>query len=165
VWGGRRVRFDGVHYEDPRVCFDGVDAGVTSWFGALRRPKVVVATQTRVIEAAADPLGEVVPSVPVISVVPSDPARLWHVLAVLLAPPVTAWAVREWGGTALVAGAVKLGSPQVRLIATPLASLGAWEGAASLLSRGGDIVEAGTLMCEAYGVGEEVHRWWRDRLR
>ena len=164
VWGGRPVRFDGTRWEDPRVSLDGVDEPVASWFRALLRPKVVVATQTRVIEAAADERGEVVPSVPVISVVPHDPARLWHVLAVLLSPPVSAWAIRSFGGTALSAGAVKLGCPHVRDVPMPAPSA-AWDAAAALLAAGGDVVEAGRLMCDAYDVGEEVHRWWVERRR
>jgi predicted RNA methylase len=163
-WGGRPVRFDGVRYDDPRVALDGVDAAIASWYRALLRPKVVVATQTRVIEAAVDADGVVVPSVPVISVVPRDSARVWHVLAALSAPPVTAWAFREWGGTALVASALKLGCGQVRAVPTPSCAP-AWDAAAAVLRDGGSIVDAGALMCDAYGVGEEVHAWWAARLR
>lgn len=163
-WGGRSVRFDGVRYDDPRVSLDGVDAPVRAWFEALLQPKVVVATQTRVLEAAADERGEVVPSVPVISVVPADPARLWHVLAVLLAPPVSAWAIRQWGGTALSSTAVKLGAPQVRAIPMPRPGA-SWDAAAGVLRRGGSVVDAGARMCDAYGVGEEVRSWWEARLR
>lgn len=163
AWGGRSVRFDGVRYSDPRVSLDGVEASVAAWFRALLRPKVVVATQTRVVEAAADFDGVVVPSVPVISVVPHDPARLAHVLAVLLAPPVSAWALRSFGGAALSARAMKLGCGQVRSIPVP-SSCAAWDRAAVLVSAGA-IVDAGALMCEAYGLGEEVHTWWVARLR
>jgi hypothetical protein len=163
-WGGRSLRFDGVRYSDPRVALAGVEPSVQAWFRALLRPKVVVATQTRVLEAAADPDGVVVPSVPVISVVPSDPARVWHVLAVLLAPPVSAWAIRSFGGAALGAGALKLGCGQVRQVPMPSPS-GAWDTAASVLRGGGSIVEAGALMCTAYEAGSEVHAWWVGRLR
>ena len=162
-WGGRSVRFDGARFEDPRVSLDGVDEPVRSWFRSLLRPKVVVATQTRVIEAAAHPRGEVVPSVPVISVMPHDPARVWHVLAVLLAPPVSAWAIRSWGGTALSSSAVKLGAPQVRLVPVP-APCPAWDDAASILRSRGSLLDAGRRMCDAYAVGEEVLAWWAARL-
>jgi hypothetical protein len=164
AWGGRSVRFDGVRYDDPRVAIDDVDEPVRTWFGSLLRPKVVIATQTRVVEAAADERGDVIPSVPVISAVPHDAERLWHLLAVLLAPPVTAWALRSWGGTALSARALKLGAPQVREIPLPRPST-AWDGAAALLREAGDVIGAGARMCEAYGVDEEVHAWWADRLR
>lgn len=164
VWGGRTVRFDGQRWDDPRVTLDRVAEPVASWFRALLRPKVVVATQTRVIEAAADPRGEVVPSVPVISVVPRDADRLWHVLAVLLSPPVSAWAIRSFGGTALSSAAVKLGCPQVRGVPMPPPSP-AWDRAAALLSAGGCVSEAGALLCDAYGVDEGVHLWWEERRR
>jgi hypothetical protein len=163
-WGGRSVRFDGVRYDDPRVALDEVDEPVRSWFASLLRPKVLVATQTRVVEAAVDEMGVVIPSVPVISVMPTDPARVWHLLAVLLSPPVTAWALRSWGGTALSARAMKLGAPQVRAIPLPRSSR-PWDDAAALLRDGRDVLAAGARMCDAYGVDEEVHAWWADRLR
>jgi predicted RNA methylase len=163
-WGGRPVRFDGVRYADPRVVLVDVESSVRTWFEALLRPKVVVATQTRVLEAAADPDGVVVPSVPVISVVPRQPGRLWHVLAVLLAPPVSAWAIRSFGGAALGAGALKLGCGQVRQVVVP-SEHGAWDRAAAVLRDEGDVVRAGALMCDAYEVGQEVHAWWAARLR
>jgi hypothetical protein len=138
---------------------------VRDWFEVLLRPKVVVATQTRVIEAAVDVDGSVVPSVPVISVVPRELAEMdvWHALAVVLAPPVTAWAVRRWGGTALSSSALKLGAPNVREIPVP-ASRVPWDRAADLL-REGDVSGAGLELCRAYGVGEEVHSWWEARRR
>ncbi len=163
-WGGVPVRFDGVRYAEPRVTLAGVDEPVRSWFEALLRPKVLLATQTKVLEAAADPRGEVVPSVPVISVVPHDAARLWHVLAVLLAPPVSAWAITHWGGTALSSSAIKLGAPSVRDIPMPHGGT-AWDHAAARLRDGGDVRDAGAAMCDAYGVGDEVHAWWLARLR
>ena len=81
-------------------------------------PKVLVATQTRVVEAVADVDGAWVPSTPVVAV-PAPPERLWHVLAALLAPPVTAWALHETAGTALAPGAWKLSAAQVRQLPAP----------------------------------------------
>jgi len=159
-------RFDGVRYSSPRVAVDAIASpAVRSWYSALLRPKVVVATQTRVLEAAVDDVGAWVPSVPVISVLPADPSRVWSVLAVLLAPPVTAWALRRWGGTALSPSALKLGAPAVRSIPVPSsrpASAASWSTAASKM-QAGDVVGGARAMCTAYGVGEEVHEWWLDR--
>jgi hypothetical protein len=162
-WGGP-VTFDRTRYLDARVDVAAIDPGVRTHYESLLRPKVVVATQTRVLEAAPDPEGVVVPGVPVLSVVPADPARLWHVLAVLLAPPVTAHALRTWGGAALVADAVKLSVSQVRALPCPRRDE-EWSAAAALLREGGSVIEAGRLMCAAYEVGEEVHAWWAARLR
>lgn len=161
---GRPVRFDGRRYASPRVALATAPPAVRSWYEALLRPKVVVATQTRVIEAAVDVDGSVVPSVPVISVVPHDAGSLWPVLAVLCAPPVSAWALRRWGGTALSSSALKLGAPNVRSIPVPGDAV-AWSRAAGMLRDGGDVSAAARVMCSAYGVGEEVWSWWRDRQR
>jgi SAM-dependent methyltransferase len=158
----RAVRFDGVRYASPRVSLDG--SPVRDWFESLLRPKVVVATQTRVIEAAVDVDGTVVPSVPVISVLPRDPCGdvdVWRVLAVVLAPPVTAWALRRWGGTALSRSALKLGAPNVREIPWPEGDVAI---AAGML-RAGDVDGAALEMCRAYGVGEVVYEWWAARIR
>ncbi len=124
-------------------------------------PKVVVATQTRVIEAAVDEEGAWLPSVPVISVV-ADPARLWPLAAALCSPPLTAWAATHRLGAARSSTAIKLSASDVRALPLPPASA-AWDDAAKAL-RGGEIDAAAHLMCDAYGVDEPVLTWWRDRL-
>ena len=82
----------------------------------------------------------------------------------LLAPPVTAHALRSWGGAAFVADAVKLSVTQLRAVPTPAPGR-AWDDAAAILREGGPVIDAGERMCEAYGVGEEVLAWWAARLR
>ena len=122
-------------------------------------PKVLVATQTRVVEAFADEAGTCVPCTPVISVVPRS-LPLWHVLAVLLAPPVSAWALRRAAGAALSGDAIKLSASQIRTI--PLPPTGdAWDQAVAQL-RAGDLRAAGSSMGLAYGC--DVQAWWDARL-
>jgi hypothetical protein len=122
-------------------------------------PKVLVATQTKVIEAVVDEAGAWLPCTPVLTVVPVD-LDLGHALAVLLAPPVSAWALREAGGAALSGDATKLSATQLRSI--PLPPAGAdWDEAAGAL-QGGDVLAAGAAMGRAYGV--DVHGWWSARL-
>ena len=65
-----------------------------------------MASQTRVLEAAADPGGSWVPSTPAVAVVPHDPHDVDRLTAVLCAPPVSAWVVGQAAGTALSADAV-----------------------------------------------------------
>ncbi len=62
-------------------------------------PKVLIATQTKVIEAAVDDEGAWVPAVPVISVV-AERDRLWHLAAALCSPPLTAHAATQRLGAA-----------------------------------------------------------------
>ncbi len=124
-------------------------------------PKVLVATQTRVIEAAVDEEGLWLPSVPVISVV-ADPVRLWPLAAALCSPPLTAWAATHRLGAARSSTAIKLSASDVRALPLPPASA-LWDRAAHAL-RTGDLIESARLMCEAYAVDEAVLTWWRDRL-
>ena len=121
----------------------------------------MIATQTKVIEAAVDDEGAWVPAVPVISVV-ADRDRLWHLAAALCSPPLTTYAAMQRLGAARAASALKLSASDVRGLPLPAHS-DAWDRAALAL-RGGDVVASGRLMCEAYDVDGEVLTWWAARL-
>jgi hypothetical protein len=154
-WGARPARFGRRRWDAPAVD----PASLPPWASKLQVPKVLVATQTRVVEAVADEGGRAVPCTPVLSVVPHEEADLWHVLAVLLAPPVTVWARREASGAALSSDAVKLSAAQVRRV--PLPPRGRdWDEAAGH-AEAGDVDAVGVAMTRAYGV--DVLEWWRAR--
>ncbi len=174
TWGERPIRFARRRWERPVVDVDGVRAGggrLAGWADRVLRPKVVLATQTRVLEAAVDRVGRWWPSVPVIAVVPDLPADLDRVAAVLLAPPVSAWAHEQAAGAALSSGALKLAARQVA--AVPLPTDGAaWRAAADLVPALDDPGPAGRAaldalgvhMTAAYGADDAVLAWWRQRL-
>ena len=124
-------------------------------------PKVVVATQTRVIEAAVDATGAWLPATPVISVV-AETSRLWPIAAALNSPPLSAWAATRHLGAARSSTALKLSAREVRSLPLPAPS-SAWDQAAVALEAG-DVLRSGQLMCVAYGVDDTAFRWWRDRL-
>ncbi|HMK09978.1 MAG TPA: hypothetical protein VK461_00195, partial [Acidimicrobiales bacterium] len=124
-------------------------------------PKVVVATQTRVIEAAVDESGDWLPAVPVISVV-AEPSMLWPIAAALCSPPLTAWAATRHLGAARSPTALKLSAREVRALPLPPPSP-SWDAAAAAL-RAGDLLGAGRAMCDAYGVDDQAFRWWEARL-
>ena len=73
AWGERPVRFAGRRWSAPRVDLHALrangDPAIVRWVDERLVPKVVIATQSRVLEAAVDRLGIWVPSTPVISVV------------------------------------------------------------------------------------------------
>jgi hypothetical protein len=180
AWGERPVRFGGRRWHAPRVDTGALRASgcprVARWVEDRLAPKVVVATQSRVVEAAVDRDGTWVPSTPVISVT-APVERLDHIAAVLLAPPVTAWALRRHTGAALVTGAVKLAARQVLEVPVPEGGV-AWDAAARLIAEVPDIADgqerrrlllaAGERMVAAYGLGragDEVLAWWAERLR
>lgn len=176
-WGRRDVRFAKARWRSPvvdLVTLRAGNVGLARWVDERLVPKVVVATQTRVVEVAVDEAGRWVPSTPLIAV-PADPDRLWHLAAALSAPPVTAWALRISGGTALAPDALKLSAAQVRQIPAPVDDA-AWDyGAAAFHAaqhaetaevRRGHLVVMGRAMVAAYDVGEpdELLAWWTDRL-
>jgi hypothetical protein len=124
-------------------------------------PKVVVATQTRVIEAAVDVSGAWLPATPVISVL-AEGSRLWPIAAALNSPPLSAWAATQHLGAARSSTALKLSAAEVRSLPLPTRS-SAWDQAAASL-QAGDILRSAQLMCDAYGVDETAFTWWKNRL-
>ncbi len=134
-WGSAGARFGGRRWHAPVVDLEGLaaaDAALAAWAAERRVPKVVVATQTRVLEAAVDTEGTWWPSVPTIAVVPrpGSAADLWALAAVLSAPPVSAWALGQYGGTALSGDAIKLSARQILEIPLPVDARAWSEGAA-----------------------------------
>jgi predicted RNA methylase len=160
-WGERGARFGGRRYAHPRVDPAKLTGPLARWVAQRLVPKVVVATQTKVVEAAVDRDGSWVPSTPVISVhAPVD--HLWRVAAVLTAPGVSAWALRHYAGAALNPDSIKLSARQVLDVPLP-ADEAAWLEAARTLAAG-RILDAGRAMSLAFGTGEDVFEWWCARL-
>lgn len=175
LWGERAARFAGRRWKEPRVNLASVrssDPALHRWVVARLRPKVVVATQTRVVEAAVDVDGSWVPSTPTIAVAPEVPEDLWAVAAVLMSPAVTAWALSRYGGAALAAGHIKLSARDILTIPLPrdretlgaAASVLAGMVQADPLGVRSALLEAGRLTCRAFGVDEGIWAWWAERL-
>ena len=115
AWGACDVRILGARMRHP-----GVDARALSnapkmlaWMRARRVPKILVATQTKVIEAWVDEDGDAVPLVPLITVTPVRREDLWRVAAAVASPIVAARAVALYAGSALSAAAIKLSARQL----------------------------------------------------
>jgi predicted RNA methylase len=173
LWGERPARIARRHWSEPRAALTG-PAG--EWARARLVPKVMVATQTRVVEAAADEDGRWLPAVPVVSVVPEG-HDIWELLAVLLAPAVSAHARRRHAGTALSADAIKLSATQVARLPLP-ADRGAWRAGAAAARAATDagrradagawrraLATLGDAMGDAYGGPQPaVWAWWWERV-
>ncbi|HEX7739311.1 MAG TPA: N-6 DNA methylase [Marmoricola sp.] len=173
LWGEVSTRFAKERFASPVVDVRALPEALDGWASRRLVPKLLVATQSRVIEAVVDAEGEWLPSVPVITVVP-PPDRLWHVLAVLCAPPVTAHAATRWAGAGLTMHAIKLSAKQVASLPLP-ADATAWdEGAdlarraqhaASPAARDALLRDLARVMTAAYSSSDEVLIWWLDRAR
>jgi hypothetical protein len=105
LWGQRPVRFAKQQYAAPRVALDRLSPTLQRWAATRLVPKILIANQTKLIEAVHDPLGEWLPSVPVISCVTAEPAR---VLALISTPAANDWVRHHAAGSGLSATAVRL---------------------------------------------------------
>jgi len=105
LWGQRSVRFAKQHFDAPRVAVDRLSPALQKWAAARLVPKILIANQTKVIEAVHDVHGEWLPSVPVITCVTDEPEQ---VLAVLASAAANEWVHQHAAGSGLSATSVRL---------------------------------------------------------
>ncbi len=181
TWGVRNHRLAGRQVLAPRldrVRLRSASPSVDTWVERRLRPKVLVATQTRVVEALADPAGVLVPVTPTVSVEPHDPADTWPLLAALLAPAASARLAAEHLGSGRGPGSLRMSASSVGAVALPT-DVAAWRRGAVLARRlsGADggtrtdlLARLGRTMCEAESglppeVADEILEWWMERAR
>jgi SAM-dependent methyltransferase len=160
-WGERAVRFAGARYEAPRVDVTRLTPRLQRWARARLVPKVLVASQTRAVEAVVDPSGEWLPGVPVVTVVARRPEELWAVGAVLTSPVASAWITRRAAGTGRSGRVVRVSAAALHTVPWPAGPLGAAEEAL----RAGAVHECARAVLRAYGLepdrdGAALLRWW-----
>ncbi len=173
TWRERPVRYAKRRWHAPVVDLERLVAApavARRWVDRTRVPKLVVATQTRVVEAAVDAAGAWVPSVPALAVVPGPGLGLWHLAAAVLSPAATAWLVRRATGTGLERGALKVAAPDLAALPLPAGAAGdCWDAAADALARfaaGRDPAALDAYLDaigRAYGTPAALDRWWRQR--
>jgi hypothetical protein len=163
AWGDRPARAGGRTWARPVVDVAALEGRAASWLERTAGPKVVVATQTKVLEAAVDDDGRYIAGVPLVVARPAAPHRVWHVAAAIAAPAMSAWLRERAAGSGLSPSAVRVSAPQLRTAPLPV-DPEAWDdGARAFRARELDAyVEA---MGRAYGVGPEVGAWWRPLAR
>ncbi len=166
-WGERPIRFAKQRWQRP------VAVGLPADFVSSRTgPKILVATQSKVLEAVVDSDGDLIPSTPVITV---RTEHLWHVGAALTSPVLTAIAARRHAGAARSRGAIKLSAKQILDLPLPEGPSPAWDQAAQLYreahgtsdpsSRRELLRLCGALMIAAYEIDDStLLTWWADRL-
>lgn len=175
-WGSAVFRFAGERYTHPTLDLAALtveDPSLALWVQARQRPKILVATQTRIVEAWVDVIGDAVPATPVVSVEPNDVDDLWMLMAAIMAPVVAADLVASRFGTAMSVRALKLAARDVKAIPLPqqtapwergadLAQLLAAEHADGTGVPGSDAAEEFVaVMAEAYGAEVSgLGSWW-----
>jgi hypothetical protein len=175
-WGERSVTFAKQRYERPRVDLARLDDHMVRWARRRLVPKVLVANQTRIVEAVCDPDGEWLPAVPVLGVYPNgghwddtdrrtvdDLARsAWQIAAVLTSPLASAWSWHRGAGTGLSADAIRLSPAVLGALPWPGGDL---ERAVRAL-RAGDVRGCGAAVDVAYGIDDDrvLFDWWAALL-
>ncbi|MCP5029507.1 MAG: N-6 DNA methylase [Actinomycetia bacterium] len=171
------VRFAKQAWRRPVVDPDLVtDPRARAWLTTTRGPKVLVASQTRVIEAVVDPRGDLLPSTPVVAAMPTG----WEpheIAAVLNSPWATAWLVGRAVGTGLAVEAVRVSAGQLAELPLPpdrgalgdTADLLAATRAALTAEQWSDaLLELARVSNRAYRVAaaeaNDLTAWWVRRL-
>ena len=117
-WGRRPVRFAKQMYSAPRVDVTLLSPALQRWAGQRLVPKILIANQTRRIEAVIDRAGGWLPSVPVITCTTD---RLDDVAAVLHSDAATEWVRYHAAGSGLSATSVRLTARLLASIPLPAA--------------------------------------------
>ena len=160
-WGERPTRFAKQRYLAPRVDCTNFPPFMQRWAERCLVPKVLVATQSRVIEAVVDDAGAWLPAVPVIRLVPNRPDELWEIAAVLTSPVASALIAEQSVGSGLSHRAMRVSQRTLGLLPWPKGDLAA---AASAL-RAGDMEGCGRAVDAAFGVDDSaLFEWWRGSL-
>jgi SAM-dependent methyltransferase len=146
LWEERRTRVHKVSWMSPRIDRASLacDAAMSGWIERRLVPKILLATQTRVIELVVDEEGVYVPGVPVITVVPKDPDDLWRVAAALGSPVSTMLALRDHFGAAMSIGALKLSAKHALRL--------------PVVRRGAALEEAADRLRAAHGASDDDER-------
>ncbi len=165
AWGERPASFARTRYQRPVIDLSSLaaDGGrAAAWVAALLVPKVVVATQTRVGEAAVDEVGTWVASTPTIALV-AEPDRLWEVAAVVCSPLGTVAALAATAGSARAGDAIRHTVASVAGLPLPV-DHDAWRDGAGALRRH-DREAFISAMATAYAVEDTdaLHDWWIAR--
>lgn len=180
LWGERPIRFAKQRFLRPRIDLAALDGKMPKWARDRLVPKVLIANQTKIIEAFADPAGSTLPGVPVVSAYPLEPGagqdvgseghehgfRAWEIAAVLTSPIASAWAWHRSAGTGLSADAIRLGPVLLAAMPWPAGNLDE----AILALQAGDVRACAALVHSAFGLhansveSADLFAWWLSAL-
>jgi SAM-dependent methyltransferase len=159
LWGERPITFAKRRFDRPRIDLAELGGKMPRWARERSVPKVLIANQTKIIEAVADPDGSTLPGVPVVAAYPmgDQPSALaratWEIAAVLTSPIASAWAWHRSAGTGMSADAIRLGPVLLADLPWPRGDLGA---AVSAL-RAHDVRNCARAVHRAFGLDERRH--------
>ena len=174
-WGQGTFRYANKNWIEPVVDLDALRKGnleLFHWVKDRLRPKILVATQTKILEVLPDPEGRLIPSTPVISV-ECDYENVWLISAALSSPAASARAFARAAGAAMSSDTLKLSATQISEIPLPERTFewnqGAEYAQQAYLAESEPIWASylhklGQETAKAYEVNNDVFEWWLNRL-
>jgi len=167
-WGDRPITFAKRPFHRPRIDVGLLDARMFRWANDRLVPKVLIANQTKILEAVADADGSMLPGVPVVAAYPNAPDELaslelaWKIAAVLTSPLASAWAWHRSAGTGLSADAIRVGPVVLAELPWPAGDLD--DAVAALQSS--DVRCCAAEVHAAFAVGDDdaLNSWWEAAL-
>ena len=137
------------------------------WLEQKLQPKLLIATQTRIVECYADTKGELLPSTPLISIIPMEETQLWHLMAAVASPAASAWLTSVAAGTGLSQTTIRIRASLLTDLPLPLPSE-SWDEGAHLARQMQEeqadehiSVRFGEVMNQAYNTASgELLSWW-----
>ena len=171
-YGDIPARFAKQRFQRPVLDIeDNPPTQLGAWLEQRLIPKLLVATQTRIVECYADIEGKLLPSTPLVSIIPEQESELWHLMAVVSSPPAAAWLASAAAGTGLSQGTMRLRASLIADLPLPEPSK-TWDVGAELareIQEKGVNDEAarrfGEAMNQAYGLpSSELLHWWISQI-
>jgi hypothetical protein len=173
LWGEVSTKFAKNSYKHPVVNVTEVKEHLASWIKTRRQPKIIIATQTKILECYVDSQGNILPSVPLVTVL-CDESFIWKIAAVISSPPISLLAAERHLGSGMSADVLKLGAKDFLDLPLPL-DMKLWSEGANEFRRMQSITDSenkkqslitmGEIMCKAYSVETEpLMSWWLGRL-
>jgi hypothetical protein len=173
-WGQRPTRILKHLWQAPQANLKTLRSSTAlgTWIDQRRVPKVLLATQTRILEPWVDLTGTSLPCVPLITLIPrdgQDPQSLWFIGSILASPVVSALARMECAGAALSAAAIKISAKQCLTLPLPQPKLAdrfasAFAKVASPDASPSDLEHFAHTSMEGYPLSarksQQILRWW-----
>ena len=175
-WGSDEFRYAGKSWLKPVVNLTSLladDKELYEWVQDRLKPKVLLATQTKVLEVLPDPEGKLIPSTPTISI-ECGPEEIWKITSVLSSAAISAYAFSRVAGSALSSDTIKLSAKQVNALPLPPIS-DYWEQASEYAqeafglklkdAKRSKMKEMSCNISLAYGCDDNLlEEWWLKRL-
>lgn len=173
MWGERSTKFAKDKFDRPVVDIKALDAGLRSWAQLRSRPKIIVSNQTKILEVYVDVEGDILPSVPLLTV-DCETQDLWMVAAAIAAPVTTIVAAERHLGAGMSVDVLKLSAKDVLSLPTP-ANSDAWSRGAEIFKqlqacedvklRKSLLATFATEMNSAFAVTDStIVNWWLGRF-